>query len=159
MIEQWKPILDWEDLYEASTWGRIRSIKRKGLVRKQGTSSRGYPDIQLSRNGKKKDFNVQVLIALTFVGPHPEGYEVNHKDGNKCNNVPDNLEWITHKENVYHAFANGMRQTGFTDENVAEIRKRFKQGERVCDLLNEYPVSRASMYHVLNRTTYKHVTP
>ena len=42
------------------------------------------------------------LVAVTFLGPIPKGKEVNHKDGIKNNNVPENLEYMTRKENVTH---------------------------------------------------------
>lgn len=38
--------------------------------------------------------------------------EVNHKDGNKCNNVADNLEWCTKSENMIHAYKMGLQTKG-----------------------------------------------
>ena len=44
------------------------------------------------------------LVAATFLGPIPKGKEVNHKDGNKNNNVPENLDYMTRSENLYHYY-------------------------------------------------------
>jgi hypothetical protein len=54
------------------------------------------------------------LLALKFI-PNPEGkQQVNHKDGNRFNNSLDNLEWVTHQENLYHAMDNGLHAWGRT---------------------------------------------
>ncbi len=47
---------------------------------------------------------VQHLVARMFMDPKPEGHEINHIDGNPSNNRLDNLEWVTHSENVKHAY-------------------------------------------------------
>ena len=44
------------------------------------------------------------LVAATFLGTIPKGKEVNHKDGNKNNNVPENLDYMTRSENLYHYY-------------------------------------------------------
>ena len=50
---------------------------------------------------------VHRLVARAFFG-NKEGFDVNHKDGNKQNNTISNLEWCTHKENMQHAFRTGL---------------------------------------------------
>jgi len=52
-------------------------------------------------------FSVHVLVCEAFRGLKPPGREVNHRDSNKANNAPGNLEWLTRRENIHHAIAAG----------------------------------------------------
>ena len=69
------------------------------------------------------------MVAETFICHRPEGMQVNHKDGNKRNNHPSNLEWATLVGNVLHAHANGLIPVGvglpyskLTEDAVRKIR-------------------------------------
>ena len=64
----------------------------------------------LDKNGKYKDKSVSRLVGLTYLNLpenfNDKNYVINHKDGNKLNNNYLNLEWITQKENIHHAYQN-----------------------------------------------------
>jgi hypothetical protein len=63
----------------------------------------GYKIIGLVKDGSRNSYFVHRLVALTFLGePSSPDLVVNHKDGNRLNNIPENLEWVTQKENVHH---------------------------------------------------------
>ena len=64
----------------------------------------GYYRVNI--NGRTRD--VHRLVAEAFLGQPKPGFEVNHKDGNKLNNHVSNLEWVTHLENVQHAYRTGL---------------------------------------------------
>lgn len=67
----------------------------------------GYLTINLCKDGGQKCCFVHRLVALTFLGePSSPDLVVNHKDGNKLNNIPENLEWITQIENMHHYWTN-----------------------------------------------------
>lgn len=97
--ERWKPVVAWEGFYEVSDRGNVRRMPGKRLL-KLG-ENQGYHVVSLSRpKSHPKPFGVHVLVARAFIGPPPsQEYEVGHKDGSKSNNVPMNLEWITHARN------------------------------------------------------------
>ena len=74
------------------------------------------------------------IVMAAFVGICPEGYQVNHIDGNKGNNHISNLEYVTSKENVLHAYKNGLRKSGqdsplatITNEIAIKIRNEYKR--------------------------------
>lgn len=107
--EVWKTIPSAPN-YEASTWGRIKhkknGIKKPTLMR----NPRGKPYLIVSVVVDKKHMvkYVHRLVLETFVGPCPEGCTANHKDGFKENCFLYNLEYLTHLEQLDHAYDNGL---------------------------------------------------
>ena len=118
MEEIWKPIKDYENLYEISNLGNIRSLDRV-IIGKDGRKinykgremskkldrNLSYYEITLSDlNKKRKTFLVHRLVATNFI-PNPLNLEiVNHKDEDKLNNSVDNLEWVSIKENNNYSY-------------------------------------------------------
>lgn len=108
--EQWRPIPQYEGLYEISTFGKVRSIalytnhhtlvmRKSAIMLKQEITVDGYSRVVLCKNGMKKHMAVHRLVALTYI-PNPNNLpQVNHKDENPQNNSVDNLEWCTGKQN------------------------------------------------------------
>jgi hypothetical protein len=101
-------------------------IRRGGRYLKPSLSGR-YPIVTLSKEGRIRYFTVHSLIALAFLGPRPEGGVVNHIDGNKLNNRPDNLEYCTPKENAEHAAYLGLTNNkGSTNPNYKHGKSKDK---------------------------------
>ena len=97
--EIWKPVVGYEGLYEVSNMGRVKSLEIRAYKRphilKQGTVL-GYKQVRFV-NGKQ--FKVHRLVAEAFVS-NPFGKpHVGHKDESRDNNIAENLEWVTPKEN------------------------------------------------------------
>lgn len=107
--EQWAPVAGFDGRYSVSSHGRVRSVWGDGFrIMRPGIRPYGYRCAMLSDCGRQVGRYVHRLVALAFV-PVVEGKgEVNHKDGNAANNRADNLEWVTHRENMEDA----MRRHG-----------------------------------------------
>ena len=116
--EIWKPIPGFNDWYEASSLGRIRSKPRvihqsngnkqhrKGAILKPGTN-KGYKMVVLCADGKRKSVTVHSVVALAFLGPRGPGIQVRHKDGTRDNNKVSNLEYGTRSENTKDSVEHG----------------------------------------------------
>ena len=106
--EIWMPISGYEGLYKISSKGRVYGVKHDRF-RKLNKNRLGYFYVDLWKNGKQHAFTVHKLVALAFIGKPPtNAHVVNHIDGNKQNNNIENLEYITQRENVIHAFRLGL---------------------------------------------------
>lgn len=123
MKEEWRPVVGFEEDYEVSSLGRVRSIDRvreciskygkpyiqhyKGRDKKLLDSWDGYLETHLQHyeNGESRNYYARVhrLVADAFI-PNPDNKpQVNHKNGNKKDNRVENLEWVTEAENTQHA--------------------------------------------------------
>lgn len=107
MDEIWKPVPDYDILYEVSNLGQVRNLQRKTLLSlipnvKGYLAVSLYPPNNPTHKGRKTCL-VARLVYAAFHGPIPPGMTVNHKDGIKTHNHIDNLELMTNLENVHHA--------------------------------------------------------
>ncbi len=89
----------------------------------------GYYRILLSGVNAPKHRGVHRIVAEVFHGPPPSpDHQVNHKNGVKTDNRPENLEWVTRKGNAQHAIQTGLKKTKLTPEDVLYIRTSDKSG-------------------------------
>ena len=107
--EEWRKVPGYEELYEVSSIGRIRSLrpntrifdKENGIMR-QKFDDKGYLRVNLHKDGKCKAALVSRVVAEAFI-PNPNDYpEVGHDDDCKTNNTVENLYWTTRQENLTH---------------------------------------------------------
>ena len=115
--------------YMVSRKGDIYSkyIKRLACIT---TLPNGYRKLKLKSNDNQyKDMYVHVLVAVTYLNyvPTKSEYVVNHINGNKGDNNLENLEVITHKENMRHSVEINNHKifriaVGYTDENGTTIQ-------------------------------------
>ena len=100
MDEIWKDKKDYEEHYQVSNLGRVKSIKfGKERILKQRQCMNGYYCVNLSKNGIVKSYYVHRLVAEAFI-PNPNNLPlINHKDECKTNNVVTNLEWCDRSYN------------------------------------------------------------
>ena len=94
----------------------------------------------------------RVACALTY-GPRPQGVHALHScDNPSCCN-PSHLRWGSHTDNMRDAvkrrrllFDENHHQAKLTDEQVAEVIRRARSGERVVDLAAEYDAGVRTIY-------------
>ena len=101
--EVWKPIKDYEGLYEISNLGRVKSLNYKKTgkekILKNVENNYGYLMVGLTKNGKQKLFLVHTLVAEAFI-PNPENKPcIDHINTIRTKNYVWNLRWVTHEEN------------------------------------------------------------
>ncbi len=110
-LELWKGIPGYEGKYEISCFGLVRRIY-KNNVKSKNLSTRinncGYVEVRLSKNSKSATKFIHSLLAQTFIPNINNRGEVNHINGIKTDNGLSNLEWVTHSENVMHAYSTGL---------------------------------------------------
>lgn len=107
MEETWKSVVGYEGLYEVSSLGRVRSLRKKKFYYKKYIMNRGYAHTGLSKYNKINNFYFHRLVAQAFIPNPDKKKEVNHIDFNRINNNISNLEWVTRKENVHHSIKAG----------------------------------------------------
>lgn len=127
MTEVWKPIPEYEGLYEVSNMGRVRSLFRYKKILKPSPNWNGYATVELWKDHKRKRITIHRLVATCFC-ENPENKPfVNHLDETKTNNRADNLEWVTHIENCNYgtAIARRLEHTDYRNRRYSvEARER-----------------------------------
>jgi hypothetical protein len=183
MIEEiWKFHPKCIGYYLVSTFGRVKSVEReiyreykngkkdmmktKERIMKMTLTFDGYHQLCVRIEGKVVCVRTHRFVAETFIPNLENKPEVNHKDGIKTHNFVDNLEWVTAKENVRHAFDTGLnniqkgenaRNVKLTDEKVLEIKIKLKDGASQKELANEYGVGQATISNINTGYTWSHV--
>jgi hypothetical protein len=173
--EIWYDIPKWEGEYQISSMLRVKSLDRviqgkknarfcKSRILPVSITWNGYHTVKFNNNGKQKTMYIHRLIALAII-PNPQNKkEVNHKDGNKNNNYPSNLEWVTRHENIEHAFRMGLIKTSvgvgqsrtkLTEEQVKYIMSSDK-GARV--LGRELKICHTAISSIRLGKSWNHIT-
>lgn len=170
--EEWKNIPGFHGRYQASTYGRIKSVRNPRrinhtfVMKPQPRGAGGYLGIGLTDiiTGKSKSYFIQVLVALTFLGPKPDRFsQVNHINFDKHDNRISNLEYVTGSENSRHALANGLRKrTGYGRCLLPdEVRDILAIGESVPKqyLATHYGTTFETIRSILLRTRWIDLQP
>lgn len=116
----WKDVTGFEDTYRISDFGEVWSkdrlcIDSKGRKRFRAGAKlnpdiapNGYYRVTLAKNGKKVQKYLHRLLAEHFISNPLNLPQVNHKDGNKQNCALENLEWVSVRDNVIHAYKHNL---------------------------------------------------
>lgn len=105
MNEIWKDIEEYEDLYQVSNLGRVKSLYTNKILKGCNQTS-GYLGVNLSKNSVAYTKSVHRLVAQAFIPNSENKSDVNHIDENKSNNNVNNLQWSTRTENINYGTRN-----------------------------------------------------
>lgn len=161
-MEEFRPVMGYEDLYEVSNTGKVRSLSRPQELKPE-KSNAGYLRVHLRKGGTGRKYSIHRLVATAFV-PNLESKPcVNHLDSNRVNNDASNLEWATHSENSQHMVAQGRESrvrppsAKFNDEQIRNIREMYAQGIYQRVIAKQFGVPRPTITHIVNFDIYKSV--
>lgn len=174
-MEIWKHIPGWEDLYEVSSTGYVRSLprkvkhytgavlQRKPSVLKGCVTEFGYVVVSLTRCGRTVRRSVHALVMEAFHGARPAGTLVRHLDGNRGNNDITNLRYGTPQENSDDMREHGTVLRGSThgraklsERDVTQIRTLSPQRTQ-ASLAAQFGVSKQQISNVVCGHQWKHV--
>ena len=180
-MEEWRPVVGWEGLYEVSSEGCVQSLGRvvtvvghprtpvrriPPRVLKPWIASHGYFTVCLGGRRSKGGQHALVhrLVCLAFHGPCPEGHEVCHGPGGKLDNRAENLSWGTKSQNL----RDDRIRDGTLIEGSKHYNARLSDEDVVCiwgmrdqsspNVASQFGVSARTIRDIWNRITWKSVT-
>lgn len=176
-MEKWKEIPGYEGLYEVSSYGKVRSMSRLRIDKNgrpytkvgkvlKDKDTNGYREVGLYKDSICTYFKIHRLVAMAFI-PNPDNKPcVNHKDGNKANNIKSNLEWVTYGENSIHAVDSGLylhlgensHYAKLTEADVLSICSEIDSGARNSELASKYNVHVETIRNIKVGNTWNHLT-
>jgi hypothetical protein len=180
--ENWKPVVGFEDFYEVSDCGNLRSLPReitqigrggkpcarrlKGRSLKPWKSKNGYMMINLSRDGKDHHFLVHRVVLTTFAGPCPDGMEGCHDNGDAENNRLGNLRWDTPLSNHADRIKHGTSGKGEANSRailapaqVAAIKSFERKRGDAVRIAQLFGVKEATISAIVRGENWKDVDP
>lgn len=169
--EIWVDVVGYEGLYQVSNLGRLKSLDRldgrgyriKGSLKKISSTSNGYQQVTLYREGVMKSNLMHRIVASAFLLNPDNKKVVNHINGDKQCNAVSNLSWVTYSENALHAYDTGLRAKGdkhahvkISDEDVLKIRELYATGEyKQKFLAAKYGVDNSHISDIVNNKKRK----
>lgn len=153
--EVWLPvnnIFNLKDYYYISNYGRVYSKFSDTLISLRN-NAKGYKLVSLRTNTDSiKSILVHRLLMVTFKPiENFELYDVNHIDGIKYNNHIDNLEWVTRKENIIHAYTTGLN---YSCENSLNATINNDIAKEICKMLETNIYTTSEIANVFNIPTH-----
>ena len=167
MVSLWSATEYWREVpgfsgYEVSSFGAVRGKKVAVL---KAALTKGYEHVSLMMDAKAHTVRVHAIVLAAFAGPPPFPSAVAaHNDGNPLNNNIGNLRWATPGDNQYdrrrHATTyrgSQVRQAKLHEDDIPEIRRRMRSGEKQLDIASDYGVSKYTISLIKRNAIWAHV--
>ena len=163
-LEIWKKI---DEIYSVSNKGRVR----RDISGRHGGAKVGVKKLSANRDGylcvdiHSKQAKVHRLVGTSFLKNPGNKPFINHINGIKNDNRPENLEWVTPAENNWHCInvlgnnrGEKCASSKLTEQQVIEIRAKFELCKCTkISLAQEYNVGKTCIGRIISRRTWKHI--
>ena len=181
IVEQWKPVVGYEGLYEVSNLGQVKSLDRlcksdkrsdqwmKGQLLKPriNRNRQNRCTVMLSKEGNVSYCYISRLVLVAFVGLPPARHDAAHWDGNPMNNELSNLRWATISENMQDKNRHGTAAIGsrnamakLTEEDVACIKQNYRRNSyhdsNALKLASQFGVRRDTILLIARNAGWRH---
>jgi hypothetical protein len=173
MTEVWKDVPGYEGHYQASSLGQIKSLSRKitykdgrswispGRILRWQAGGRGYPQVDLFRDGQRWHAGVHIVVALTFKGPRPSGLQVCHDDGDTQNCAESNLRYDTRAGNMGDLKRHGTLNIGernganrLTENDVRQVRTLLAEKVPQTVIAGRFGVCQNAIHRIHAKKTW-----
>jgi len=160
--EEWRTIPDFPN-YQVSDMGRLRNRRRLlGPTNSGRKCANGtwYQWTTICNKTQKKRVGVHQLVALCFIGPLPDGFQVDHKNSIRSDNRRENLRYLPSKLNAaMHDAPNGesVNHAKLSEKDVLDIRARYESGELQRTIAKDYGLHRSTVGSIVTKTTWRHI--
>ncbi len=182
-IEEWK-LIPWSNgLYLASNLGRIKRIYGRvknsnarnsyrnvgGKILSQKTKKNGYKEVNLYIAPQKSLMcYVHRAVYFSFNPSSDTTLEINHKNLNKSDNSLYNLELVTSKENMKHAYINGKcglvitygessPRAKLTNKKVLEIREMHSKTRSINQIAKKFGIGNSQVQRIVKKQSWSHI--
>ena len=149
--EIWKIVPNYEE-YNVSNYGRLKyKAFSKTRITIGHKTLQGYLEFRLTKNKVSNVISAHILVAKVFIS-NPDNKEyVNHKDGNKKNNIVNNLEWATPKENSQHAINNNLNNVKVDIYQLDKFNNIIKKWSSLTEASETLNIVKSNISMVINK--------
>ena len=168
-MEEWRAVKGFEATHQISSIGRVRTMKAScnrpaGRILRQWTGPSGYCSVGICDGKRKGHFYVHALVAAAWIGERPAGADINHENGKKQDNRPDNLSYVSRSENMKHSFRIGINKNRGESHCCAKLKLedvltiRAERGKTSRSMLaKRFVVTVSAIKQIWHRRTWAHI--
>lgn len=159
MNEIWKDINGYEELYQVSNFGNVKSLNYRNTdeekILKNRKDKGGYLRVFLCKNKKRKYYLIHRLVALAFI-PNPDNKPcIDHINTDRTDNRVCNLQWCSHKENSNNPNTKNkvMSYSNYKSKPIIQFSKDgelIRKWDCIRDVQREMGINNASISECCN---------